>query len=50
MDDWMASGKRVSNTWVTCPREGDNTPKGVLIPHKPTVPMGAVGKVGDRKA
>jgi hypothetical protein len=27
------SGKRVSNTWVTCLRVGDNVPKGTLIPH-----------------
>ena len=27
------SGGRVSNAWVTCLVEGDNTPKGVLIPH-----------------
>ena len=29
------SGERVSNTWVTCPREGDNLPKGELIPLTP---------------
>src|SRR4030095_3466564 len=27
------SGKRVSNTCVTCLRVGDNVPKGTLIPH-----------------
>jgi hypothetical protein len=27
------SGGRVSNAWVTCPKVGDNTSKGVLIPH-----------------
>jgi len=27
------TGKRVSNAWVTYPREGDNPPKGGLIPH-----------------
>ncbi len=27
------SGERVSNTRVTCPWEGDNKPKGLLIPH-----------------
>ncbi|OTO71694.1 hypothetical protein A5865_002357, partial [Enterococcus sp. 12E11_DIV0728] len=27
------SGERVSNTWVTCPSEGDNTWKQVLIPY-----------------
>ncbi|GKS82474.1 hypothetical protein LPAF129_21600 [Ligilactobacillus pabuli] len=31
-----ASGERVSNTWAICPKEGDNTWKQVLIPHKPT--------------
>ena len=28
------SGGRVSNTWATCLKEGDNTEKSVLIPHK----------------
>ncbi len=50
MEDWMASGKRVSNAWVICPRVGDNNPKGLLIPHKPTVPQGTGGEAGDRKA
>jgi hypothetical protein len=27
------SGERVSNTWVTCPEEGDNHWKRWLIPH-----------------
>ncbi len=27
------SGERVSNALVTCPEEGDNTWKRVLIPH-----------------
>ncbi len=27
------SGRRVSNTWVTCPKVGNNCPKGQLIPH-----------------
>ena len=26
------SGKWVSNTWVICPSDGDNPPKGGLIP------------------
>ena len=26
------SGRRVSNTWAICPRDGDNTSKEVLIP------------------
>ncbi len=24
------------NTWVICPGERDNSPKGELIPHEPT--------------
>ena len=27
------SGERVSNAWATCPLDGDNIPKGVLIPN-----------------
>jgi hypothetical protein len=27
-------GGRLSNTWLTYPREGDNTGKLVLIPHR----------------
>ena len=27
------SGKRVSNAWATCRKDGDNIPKGVLIPN-----------------
>ncbi len=27
------SGVRVRNTWVTCPEDGDNLPKGGLIPN-----------------
>ena len=26
---------------------GDNNPKGLLIPHKPTAPKGVVGEAGD---
>ena len=33
LDDKL-SGGRVSNAWVTCPGEGDNTAKVVLIPHE----------------
>ena len=29
----FASGKRVSNAWATCRKDGDNIPKGVLIPN-----------------
>ncbi len=28
------SGERVSNALVTCPKVGDNSSKGLLIPHK----------------
>jgi hypothetical protein len=28
------SGERVSNALVTCPGAGDNSSKGLLIPHK----------------
>ena len=27
------SGERVSNAYATCPLDGDNIPKGVLIPN-----------------
>ena len=27
------SGGRVSNAWVTCPMQGDNNEKSLLIPH-----------------
>ncbi len=30
------SGARVSNAWVICPQDGDNLPKGGLIPNKTT--------------
>ncbi len=26
------SGERVSNTWATCPKDRDNSSKGLLIP------------------
>ena len=29
----IPSGERSRNTWATCPRAGDNNPKGLLIPH-----------------
>ncbi len=29
----LASGERVSNTWVTYPEEGDTPPKGGSIPY-----------------
>ena len=28
------SGERVSNAWVICLEEGNNCPKGLVIPHK----------------
>ncbi len=30
----QVSGGRVSNTWATCPKVGNNCSKGRLIPHK----------------
>ena len=30
------SGRRVSNTWAICPREGNNLPKGGLMSRKTT--------------
>ena len=30
----QSSGERVSNTWVTCPSEGDNIRKRMLKPHR----------------
>ena len=38
------SGGRVSNAWVTCPVQGDNTWKQVLIPHKREGPHGSMWK------
>ena len=29
----METGERVSNALVTCPEAGDNSSKGLLIPH-----------------
>ncbi len=37
----------MSNTWVTCPSEGDNHSKGWLIPHKSSGSADLDGKVGD---
>ena len=36
----VLSGGRVSNAWVTCLTQGDNSWKRLLIPHKTTVPHG----------
>ncbi len=30
---WTPSGERVSNALVTCPEEGNNNSKELLIPH-----------------
>ena len=38
------SGGRVSNAWVTCRMQGDNSWKRLLIPHNPLVPHGTDGK------
>lgn len=35
MEFFIASGGRVSNAWITCPVQGDNSGKRLLIPHKP---------------
>ena len=32
-DVGIPSGERVSNALVTCPEAGDNSSKGLLIPH-----------------
>ncbi len=40
------SGGRVSNTWVICPTVGNNTLKGVLIPHDVFVVRAAKMKGG----
>ena len=40
---WL-SGGRVSNAWVTCLIQGDNSWKRLLIPHKRTVSHGTVWK------
>ena len=42
--DWVESGGRVSNTWLTCPSEGDNCWKRQLIPHTLVVVRGPRGK------
>ena len=39
--DFPSSGKRVSNTWVTCLYVGDNSWKRLLIPNKVLVLKGA---------
>ncbi len=42
----QVSGERVSNAWETCPRDGDNTSNGVLIPDKTTESHGSAVKGG----
>ena len=44
------SGERVSNTWIICLRDGDNSWKRLLIPNKPVIAQVFTGKGGDRKA
>ena len=41
----VESGARVSNTWLTCPSEGDNHGKLWLIPHTLAVVRGLRGNV-----
>jgi hypothetical protein len=40
----LISGERVSNTWIICPSNRDNTPKGVLILGSPKGRMVFGGK------
>ena len=40
----MATGARVSNTYGTCPPQGDNREKSRLTPHTPGRPHGLPGK------
>ncbi len=40
------SGERVRNARVTCPEDGDNLPKGGLIPNVVVSRMGGKLKVG----
>ncbi len=37
------------NTWIICPSAGDNSSKGLLIPHKLRVAAATVRKGGARK-
>ena len=46
----VESGERVSNAWVICLWDGDNVPKGTLIPNKLFLTMVGERKGGDRKA
>ena len=38
VDSEIPSGGRVSNAWATCPVQGDNSWKRLLIPHKIRTP------------
>ncbi len=42
----VLSGERVSNALVTCPEEGDNSSKGLLIPHEVRL-VREVGRKGE---
>jgi hypothetical protein len=44
----VAHGARVRNTWAICPRMGDNSSKGELIPHD--IPKTPVFGLKGRKA
>ena len=43
-----ATGARVSNAYATCPPQGDNTGKPVLIPHRSGGRMAPAGKLRRR--
>ena len=47
---WGESGERVSNTWIICLWDGDNYPKGWLIPNKMVVTYVTAIKGGDLRA
>ena len=42
-----ATGARVSNTYATCPRQGDSPEKSVLIPREAAAGHPAAAKGGD---
>ena len=46
----QSSGERVSNTWVTCPSEGDNIRKRMLKPHRFLSRMTEEGKEASASA
>ena len=37
------------NTWIICPLVGNNSPKGLLMPHVTAETLVSVGKEGARK-